>query len=61
MNIGMSRAEFEALPFRDELVNDPIDGAYFRDHDQPGRVFKALVSVTTSRLWIWECLKVDLG
>lgn len=59
MNLYMPKAEFEKLPFRDDLVNEPIDGAYFRGRDYPRNVFKAQISDVTGRLWGWECFRVD--
>lgn len=59
MNLTMSKTEFEQLPFRDDLVNEPIEGAYFRDYHHPREVFKAHVSGATGRLWCWECFGVD--
>lgn len=52
MNIGMSRQEFEALPFREDLVNEPIDGAWFRSRHS-GDILQAQVSDVTGRLWQW--------
>lgn len=60
MNLAMSRAEFEKLPFRDELVNEPVEGALFRDRQHPREVFKAHVNAITGRVWCWECFGVDL-
>lgn len=59
MNFYMSKAEFEQLPFRDDLVNEPIDGAYFRDRHKPRDVVQAVVSDVTGRLWAWWRFRVD--
>lgn len=59
MNIYMPKAEFEKLPFRDELVNEPIDGAYFRDRHKSRDIVQAVVSDSTGRLWAWWRFRVD--
>ena len=61
MNVPMSRVEFEALPFRDDLVNEPVQGAFFRAHDHPGCVFQAQTrSRSDWSLWGWWCFRVEL-
>jgi len=52
MNLYMSRAKFESLPFREDLVNDPVQGALFRSKHWPRNVFKA-------QPWGWDCFRVD--
>jgi hypothetical protein len=39
MNARMSRAEYDALPFRNDLTNEPLPRQYYRDRYQGG-VFK---------------------
>ncbi len=61
MNLPMSRGEFESLPFRDDLKNEPVQGAYFRAKAHPGYVFQAQTcSKHDWTLWAWGCFKVDL-
>lgn len=40
MNVPLTRAEYEALPFRETLVNEPVQDAYFRTRHSPGYVYK---------------------
>lgn len=61
MNVPLPRAAFEALPFRDDLVNEPVPGALFRAQDHPGYVFQAQTySRTDWTLWAWWCFRAEL-
>ena len=58
----MTRAAFEALPLRDELVNEPIEGQYYRALAYPRNVFRPLQrSDVDWTLLAWECYSVDLS
>ena len=61
MNFYMTRAEYDSLPYRDDLVNEPVQGAYFRARTHPRLVFQA--HTCSSHDWTlstWSCFHVDL-
>jgi hypothetical protein len=60
MNIHMKRAEFEALPFRDDLTNEPVPDGHYRAKAYPADVFVAWCEKGHGRLLRWECFRVRL-
>jgi hypothetical protein len=53
MNLSFSRRDFERLPYREDVVFEPLQGEYYRSRHWPKDVFIKHGS------W-WACFRVEI-
>ena len=62
MNIPISRQEYAALPYRNDLVGDPVCNAQYRDANYPNDIFIARCANGSSqgKFTAWECYRAEI-